>query len=50
MTFHRWVPIFKALDYCRLGWLPSDTLRNTHHGEHSVHVVWLCSCQMVVPR
>lgn len=39
---HRWAPHEKVLDYLKLGWLPLPTLEGTHHGEWSVHMVWLC--------
>ena len=42
--YHRFVPVAKAMDYVRLGWLPLPTFAGTHHESHKVHVVWLCSC------
>ena len=37
------------MDYVQLGWLPLPTLQRTHHGEWSVHVVWLCGCRPIEP-
>lgn len=47
---HRFVRHADALDYCRLGWLVLPSLDGTHHGAWSVHCVWLCACDPVVPR
>lgn len=36
-------------DALMLGWLPTDALRGTPHGEWSVLCRWPCGCKMVVP-
>jgi hypothetical protein len=41
---HRFVPVGKAMQWVRLGWLPLPTLADTHHADYRVHVVWLCCC------
>lgn len=45
-----YAPIALALDYCRLGWMPSDGLAEVHHGEWSVLMVWPCACKPVQAR
>lgn len=47
---HRWVRHHEAMAYCALGWLPLPGLRDTYHGQYSVHMVWLCECRPVEPR
>jgi hypothetical protein len=41
---HRFVPVGRAMEWVRLGWLPLPTLADTHHADYRVHVVWLCCC------
>lgn len=43
----RYVPIELALNYCRLGWLPTRALQDTNHGNYSVLMCWLCECHLV---
>lgn len=47
---HRFIPLTRVPDYLRLGWLALPTLEGTHHGFWSVHLVWLCGCDVVDPR
>lgn len=49
-AIHKWVRHQQALDYCRVGWMPLPSLDGTHHGEWSVHMIWLCRCPVVQPR
>jgi hypothetical protein len=40
-------------DYLKLGWMPSDInggLHETHHGQFSIIVEWLCACPILVPK
>lgn len=46
MTY-RYVPLALALDYCRLGWQPSNALQDTHHGDYSVLMCWPCRCRIL---
>ena len=34
-------------DWLALGWLPLASLAGTHHGDWSVHCVWICDCDPV---
>jgi hypothetical protein len=47
---HRFVRLAVVEDYLRLGWMPTQALRNTYHGQYSVHMVWLCDCEPRRPR
>jgi hypothetical protein len=38
-----------VVDHLRVGWCQTGALEGTHHGEHSVLLVWQCSCAVVVP-
>lgn len=33
--------------YCQLGWMPTDALDGTHHGQYAVLMHWLCECKYV---
>lgn len=50
MTFHRFVVHHRVPDYLRCGWMALPSLERTHHGQWSVHCVWLCPCKLVEPR
>jgi hypothetical protein len=47
---HRFVRLAVAEDYLRLGWMATQALRGTYHGQYSVHMVWLCDCEARWPR
>lgn len=47
MTF-RYIPIHRAMDYLRLGWLIVEEL-HLPHGEFSVLGRWLCDCKCIEP-
>lgn len=32
-------------DMERMGWLLTPSLKNTHHGEYSELMVWVCDCK-----
>lgn len=49
MTYFRYVPHHRALDYARLGWDIADTLDGTPHGFWSVLMIWRCGCPLVEP-
>ena len=49
ITIHRFVPVARAMDYVRLGWLPLPTFAGTHHENYKVHLTWLCSCDVKEP-
>lgn len=42
---HRLCRIPKMPEWLALGWLPLQSLDGTHHGEWSVHCVWICDCK-----
>ena len=46
---HRYVPVRKAMDFVRLGWMPMPTLKGTVHQEYSVHMIWRCCCGRAEP-
>lgn len=48
-TFH-FARLTEIGDWLALGWLPHDALQGTHHGNWSVLVEWICSCNAVRPR
>ena len=45
----RYAPHHAADDFLRLGWVPSDALAGTIHGEWSVLMFWLCACPAPMP-
>ena len=49
---HRYVPVGRAMDYVRLGWVPLPTFKGTVHQDYSVHMMWRCCCnrEVVEPR
>ena len=48
-AIHKFVRLHEITDALNLGWMALDSLKGTHHGDYSVHCVWLCGCRMVVP-
>lgn len=49
-AIHKLVRIPKVEDHLKLGWMPMPTFEGTHHGDWSVHLIWIqCGCKMVVP-
>jgi hypothetical protein len=46
----RYVKHRDAEAYCRLGWLPTDSLDGSYHGEFSVLMTWLCECKCTEPE
>jgi hypothetical protein len=50
IVIYRFAPLALALDYCRLGWAPSNALQGLHHGQYSVLMCWLCDCPLVEPE
>jgi hypothetical protein len=46
---HRYCRIPHMADWLALGWLPLPSLDGTHHGDWSVHCVWICDCPAPSP-
>jgi hypothetical protein len=46
---HKFVRHHAVEDYLRLGWLATDALCGTYHGQFSMHMVWLCACTPAEP-
>ena len=49
LTTFRFVPHYRALDYCRVGWMPAVIATLCHHDDYSVLMTWPCACEPVEP-
>ena len=47
--FAQYVPHHRALDFMRLGWVPTAALAGCHHGFDSVLMLWQCTCPVALP-
>jgi hypothetical protein len=44
-ALHKFVRIEAVPDHLRVGWMATQALRGTYHGQYSVHMIWLCACR-----
>ena len=49
VELHRYVPVGKAMEFARLGWMPMPTFQGTVHEAYSVHMIWRCCCGTAEP-
>ena len=48
--WHKFARLHAVEDHLRLGWAVTQALRGTYHGQFAVHMVWLCACDVAVPK
>ena len=48
-THLMFIPRGRAADYSRLGWVATDAIELTHHGERAILMQHTCCCSTPVP-